>query len=127
MSTPRASAAGWREAELEVMRKVWGLCLKGLVKTRPDLCAAAFVATLNERGSAVRCRYYVKARRYIDEEAYAAFAKAASRIAGCPRGAKAIPYKALLLRAVYYFKSVIKRAFYEPMYAGEGGGVLQDV
>lgn len=121
MSTPRLPAAGWHKAEIEAMRRVWGLCVRGLVKAYPDLCAAAFVAALNERGSAVRCRYYVKARRYMDEEAYAAFAKAASRIAGCPRGVKAVPYKALLLRAVYYFKIMVRRALHGSVYAGEGG------
>lgn len=123
MSTPRASAAGWHKAELEAMLKVWSLCVRGLVKTYPDLCAAAFVATLNERGPMVRCRFFARARRYMDEKTYYAFARAASRIAKCPKDAKAIPYKTLLLRAVYYFKVMARRVLHEPLYAGD----LQDV
>ena len=102
---------GW----LWAMARYWCLCVKhagkceegGECPVDPAGCAAAYVAAVvNPAGYLVRRRFYVYAKRDLPWRFYAAFARAAARLAAEASGGKAapaIPYENLLVAAVKRF------------------------
>ncbi|AFA38622.1 hypothetical protein Pogu_0595 [Pyrobaculum oguniense TE7] len=96
--------------DLQDMARYFCLCLKyadrcgrGDCPVNPAKCAAAYVAVLNVKGSVVRGKYYVYAKRHFPEKFFEQMARAASHMVG---GASYLPYEVLLALAVYYYNII---------------------
>ena len=102
---PYLSPALWEMAEY------WCLCVKyagrceegGGCPVDPAKCAAAYVATMAARGSAVRENFYVFLRGKLPPRFYAALARAASRLFSRLAEDGYILYEDLVVEAVSYF------------------------